>query len=95
MFNCGIFLFSPLLTLSEHPEYLSLDLFYEEVPEFNNIISEIPMNNLSVNNKLKVANSLTTNNITNSNAIETNKITTQNVIFKFSNYSFNIVKVQI
>ena len=27
---------------------LSLDLFYEEVPEFNNIISEIPMNNLSV-----------------------------------------------
>ena len=52
-------------------------------------------NNLSVKNKLNVANSLTTSNITNSNAIETNKITTQNVIFKFSNYSFNIVKVQI
>ena len=52
-------------------------------------------NNLSVKNNLKVANSLTTKNITNSNNIETNKITTQNVIFKFSDYSFNIVKVKI
>ena len=54
---------------------------------------------MNVTNKItsKDANikNLTTNNITNSNAIETNKITTQNVIFKFSNYLFNIVKVDI
>ena len=57
-------------------------------------------NNLNVTNKItskdaNITNSLTTNNIINSNAIETNKITTQNVIFKFSNYLFNIVKVDI